>query len=528
LFGLLLYFVFSWQDLFAGQEWKMISREEAVTRAEAFWKAEQVDVKGLKVNAVIESARSVDGYLGKEDLRAEFEQAAPEHAPIVYWRVTFYSDKVGAEQEKYQTDLEPVTGKVVGFQRDDEGDREVSFEEAYALASGALQKLGVDTKHLEFDPERGMYEEFAEPIGDVEGYSLGYALPEFEVGALSLYYDVRVAGGKVTAVTYEYQVPHHFEVWHKKQVLYGSILTGISLLLTFVLVVFAFVYLFILKQKRPYWPSLWLSLLVMALFVFSNLNQWPIIESQALTAGGGLFEVLLVGAIFIAGILFLSVLAGGANYPLALTGGMLVREVNPELWLSRRDPDWSDRMRQAVRRGYLLAFVWMGFQGVFYYLGETYFGVWYEHDLSMSPANMQVPALFPLLAWLAGIQEEIAYRLFGVTFLKRYLKVSLLAVLLPAMVWALGHTLYPIYPVYTRFLELTIFGVIIGYCYLYYGLEAVIFAHVTFDTILMCIPLLLTGEPEQMTAAVAFLLLPMAVGYGLALLKPKSKPLDFA
>lgn len=535
ILGLIMYFAFSWQDLFAAQEWKMLSRNEVIAKAQATWKQENIDLTNFKVSAVMESAESMDGYLSKEDLHEAFEEQAPATAPVTYWHVIFYSEKAqqGTEAFTYETYHDLKNGKVLGYFRPAlDTNTEITERAGLQKAKQALQDLGVDLSRLELlATEDEMLDEAEVLEGDEEFRSnfLNFSWQDrnYKVGESELYYDVYLNGAQVTEVTATYYVPDAFTAWHDRQTLYAALLTGVSLLGSFLLLVFAFVFLFLIQQKRPYWSSLWLSLLVFALYAFSNVNQWPLLRAQALDEGG-MYSLLLTGALAIGVAVVTSVWIGASNYPLTMTGGMLVREVKPSLWLNRRDPEWSDRMRSAAKRGYALAFAWMGFQGLFYFIGENYFGVWYENDLSMSPANMWVPALFPLLAWFAGISEEITYRLFGVTFLKRYLKYSFVAALLPAMVWALGHTLYPIYPIYTRFIELTIFGVIIGYCYLHYGLETVIFAHVTFDTVLMCIPLFLSGEAVQAVSATIFLLLPWVVGYGISLMKPRREQSNFA
>ncbi|WP_157729336.1 CPBP family intramembrane glutamic endopeptidase [Tumebacillus algifaecis] len=527
LLGLLMYFVFSWQDLFAAQEWKALSREEVVEKAKANWQEAGIELEGYRINAVMESEPSLDGYLGKEDLRSEFENQAPATAPSVYWHVTFYAGEMSSGDTRYETYHDLVSGQVFRHIRPDTDDgKEIGETEALQLAQSALSKLGIDRTRLSLLTDEEL---MLEEVGDWELNSFHFVWEDhqYAVGESRLYYSVNVTDGNVSAVTSYYEVPEAFEQWQSKQTLFASILTGFSMLGSFLMLVIAFVFLFLLQQKRPHWTTLWLSLLVMVLYAASNINQWPIIEAQGL-AEGGVLGVLIVGAFAIVAVVFVSILVGAGNYPLTMTGAMLVREVKPSLWLSRKDPEWGERLRLAAKRGYLLAFAWMGFQGLFYFIGERYFGVWYENDLSMSPANMWVPALFPLMAWFAGISEEIVYRLFGVTFLKRYLKYSFVATLLPAMIWALGHSLYPIYPIYTRFIELTIFGVIIGYCYLHYGLETVIFAHVIFDTVLMCIPLFLSGEAVQVASGIGFLILPLLVGYGFSLIKPKREQLDFA
>lgn len=509
-----------WQDPTL-QEKLAIDSDQAKVKAQEFWSQAGVETHGLKSNVLMGSAKLADGYLGKEHLHDQYDVKATQGAPIVYWTVSFYEE---AGNNSYTTHINPDTGQIVSWQRNDlvassNADTVASAE----LARQALQKQGVQAEASEVEllhidnPTASNAKPKPDNPSHLLAYDYRYKVPaaKWQVGEMTLEYQVHVVGNAVTGFFYTFHTPEEFQTWHARQEKMGTLLTGLSLLFSFVLFVLAFVYLFLVKQKKPWWSALGLSVLATVLFALANLNELPSIQQQYVNTGSGVLERTIGSAIVVAGVIILAVLAGGATYVLTLTGGALVKEVRPQLWTPRRDPNWSGNVRLAMWRGYALAFVWLALQNVFYLIWEKVFGVWVENDFSMSPSNMWVPLLFPLMAWLAGIQEEVTYRLFGVTFFKKYWKSSLVACLLPAMVWALGHSLYPVYPMYTRVIELTIFGVLIGYCYLWWGLETVIFAHVVFDTVQMVIPFLFGGEGIEIGAGVVYLLVPIAVGYGL-------------
>lgn len=429
-------------------------------------------------------------------------------------------------RESIRTRVESSVG-VVSWSRvlDTSKQPPVEEETAKELAQQALQALGVQDAVLQ-------HVSLPQNIRDrraLDVQQFEYVVPasKWAVGDLQVKYSVAVAGQQVNDVSYAYIVPEEFRAWHERQGKIGMILTGLNLFFSFVLAVLAFIYLFLIRQKKPWWSALCFGVLTVGLFALANLNEMPTIEQQFFEQGmsgiGRTFGTMLV----VIGVILLGMLVGGVTYVLVLTGGMLTKEVNPALWTSRRDVNWSGKMRGAMWRGYLLAFAWLGLQGIFYLVAEKGFGVWYEMDFSMSPTNMWFPLLFPLVAWMAGIQEETTYRLFGVTFFKKYWKSNLVACLLPAMIWAMGHSLYPIYPMYTRFIELSLFGLLIGYCYLWWGIETVIFAHVVFDTIQMVIPFLFGGDGKKMSIGVLYLLLPIGVGYALHLVRTRnSEPRD--
>ncbi|HEY0827899.1 MAG TPA: CPBP family intramembrane glutamic endopeptidase, partial [Bacilli bacterium] len=172
-----------------------------------------------------------------------------------------------------------------------------------------------------------------------------------------------------------------------------------------------------------------------------------------------------------------------------------------EMWKRRGwnfYPRWQQEsfgtdLSQGMGRGYLLCLVLLGVQSLLFLIAENYFDMWATNDPATSPYNMLWPVLFPLLAWGAAISEEAVYRVFGIILFTKLLKNTFLAVLVPSMIWALGHTQYSVFPVYTRFFEVTLLGIILGYAFLKYGFMTVLFAHAIMDSILMAFSLISLG-----------------------------------
>ncbi|WP_242403816.1 CPBP family glutamic-type intramembrane protease [Paenibacillus pini] len=63
--------------------------------------------------------------------------------------------------------------------------------------------------------------------------------------------------------------------------------------------------------------------------------------------------------------------------------------------------------------------------------------------------------------------------------MKKIVRNTFIACLIPTLIWALGHTLYPIYPVISRPIELTIVGLIFSLIFLRHGYITVMFSHVS-------------------------------------------------
>ncbi len=143
-------------------------------------------------------------------------------------------------------------------------------------------------------------------------------------------------------------------------------------------------------------------------------------------------------------------------------------------------------------RGYAVALAFLGYLTAFYLIGTRYLGVWIPAESPHSALlSTYAPWLVPaLIALEASVSEELVLRLFAISFLKRFLKWTALALLVPAMVWAFGHSNYPVFPVYVRGIELTIAGLAFGWIFIRYGLLTMLVAHYAIDAILIAMPLL--------------------------------------
>jgi hypothetical protein len=130
--------------------------------------------------------------------------------------------------------------------------------------------------------------------------------------------------------------------------------------------------------------------------------------------------------------------------------------------------------------------------------------------------NTTAPFLAPLtLALVAAVTEEGAFRLFGISLVRRYLKSTALALILPAVVWAFAHSNYAVFPVYLRGIELTIGGIVFGWAFLRLGLLTGIVAHYVVDAVLIGLPLLTAGAAGYTASGLVVMglaLLPAVLG----------------
>lgn len=329
---------------------------------------------------------------------------------------------------------------------------------------------------------------------ELEGSEIEWRPEDPQAGTASIRLQVTVQGSKVDGFRRYLDVPELFLRELRSSLSIGGVLAAAALGLGGAFVIAALILGFMLhKRDEVRWgPGLYVGVIVAAAVSISGLLSFPLLKAQYPTdIPYGVFVVTFIGGSIVGG-----ALVGLAIWVTSATGEALARES-----FSRALRGFSDWVRgrlftraaaREVWRGYAVGLAFLGYLTVFYVVGTRQLGVWLPPDSPHSQLlGMYIPWLVPLLiAVQAAVMEEIIFRLFGISFLKRYLKLTFLALLIPAAIWAFGHSTYPVFPVYVRGIELTIAGLVFGWIFIRYGLLAMLVAHYAIDAILLAMPFL--------------------------------------
>ena len=181
-------------------------------------------------------------------------------------------------------------------------------------------------------------------------------------------------------------------------------------------------------------------------------------------------------------------------------------------------------LASAITKGFLMAIAMIGYISMFYAMGAKFFSIWspLTPEISGYMASW-LPFTIPLAVGItAAISEEFTFRLFAIPLLKRYVRWTWLAVVIPAVVWAFLHSTYPVYPLYVRGIELTIVGIALGYVFLKEGLLTVLVAHFSFNAILLSLPLVTSGNAWLQFSGVAAILLTLVLPFAYLLVTTTS------
>lgn len=436
------------------------------------------------------------GYLSREKLMDQYNATFDKKYPTDVYRVRL---KESNTNNFLNIDVHMNTGEIVSFSQKKDltliepTEESLSTTNNEKLAQPWLTQLGYDPSKLQ--------------IIQNDKSTLTYSDLNTSIGEAVLQLKLTFGTDRIVSFEPSFSIPSehtsYVEKEHSKAV--WMTLLGYGLL-TLALGILAIVYSALTRKHTSFVRGIFLSSFYFIVSMLSTFNMLPALEAEGLT---GLS--LTVGLIF-QGFLTL-VMASLLYFSLVGGDGLWRKETGLNPWPRGKEAGYGSFVLHSMFVGYLWALILLGVQSVIYFILDLTLHSWSTTDASQSPINMIYPWMLPLMAWVAGISEEAVYRLFGIRMMKKIVKNTFLACLIPSLIWAFGHTLYPIYPVISRPIELVVIGLIFSFIFLRYGFIAAMFSHVVFDSILMGFSLFTLEDSTNVTAGIVSMIMPFIVAY---------------
>jgi len=499
-----------------------VNREEAIRIAEDYVISLGDSLSGYRNAAVFDSYDMAVIFLQKTQDPGRIGEIA-EETPVWYWWVRWFKP---LQKKEFNVHVDLSSGRVIYFDHSVEETAEgahLTQDEALKVAEGFLAgTAGVDLSQydrVETSSERRDKRTDYRFEWEKRGLKLYWKEGDEEAGYGAVRLSVKVYGDRIGYFRRYLKVPERFVREHSGLALRGELLALGSLSLMFLTAIAALV-VFVRQYRRDNvrWKfALTFAAIVGVLFILNGINYFPVTKIRYMTEiGYGAFVgSVIIGVVLIAIIYsLLIVLTGGA-------GDSIAREIYPRQVEVINDLAsgrlFTANFALSSLWGYSLGFIFLGYVTVFYLIGRRYGGVWMPSESPYSNIlSTSLPFLFPLTASLtAAVSEEFISRLFSISFLKKYLRSTFLALLIPAVIWAFGHSSYAVYPVYVRGIELTIGGLIFGCFFIRYGLMACVIGHYVVDAVFLSIPLIRSENTYFLAlgiAVIAFTALPGVFG----------------
>jgi hypothetical protein len=342
------------------------------------------------------------------------------------------------------------------------------------------------------------------PSGRID-HTFVYQRPDVKIGEGFYRLRIKVAGDKLSELSYFVQVPESFIRKYTEMRSANDTIAyyaKIVLMLLYFLGGCIFALLFLIRRRYVLWraPIIW-GIIFVLLMIGSGLNQIPLAWMQydtAISSNGYLLQYIMSIIInsFMYGLFFTIIFAAAESLTRAAFGNQI------QLWNI-----WNNGVAnsyQVIGRtlgAYLLVPLDLLFATIFYLVMSNYFG-WWNPSSSLFDPNI----LATQLPWFdaisqsvrAGFWEECMFRaiplsaaaLLGTRFGKRNWWIGG-ALILQAIVFGAGHANYPAQPAIARVIELFLPSLIWGGLYLAFGLLLVIVMHILYDLLLFSLPLFL-------------------------------------
>ena len=488
-----------------------ISRAQAERIAEDTLRGFGYSVDGYRSALSFSSDNHASYYLQRTlGIEETNRRLAAEDWPLYYWSVRWFKP---LQKEEFRVYLTP-DGRFLGLNHILEeavAGADIPQDQAQAQAEAFL------SQNADWDPaDWSTVEASSEtlPGGRVD-HTFVWKLSQFSAGESKLRYKVVVQGDQVGFVDTFLKVPEAFERQYATERNNAGFIDGIAILLGFIgLFGVSLVSFYYVRPdvRRAFLPAL----LVGAVSLAAYLNFIPLMPFSYDTTENYVtfWSSNIVGMIFV-GLAYTSLVLGAWVLGQALN--KLVWPHEDKIW-ARGPMQWVTFSRSALR-GLFLGGAQMGYVVLFYVFTHRVLGWW-------SPVSAGYDNLFgtpfPFLAAYdvglsAAVTEELLFRLIGIglllwIFRGRY---KWLALLIPALIWAFGHTGYVSYPIYARGVELVIVALVLGLIFLKFDLTTTMMSHFTYNMMVTGIILLRSSEAYYQASGwivVATLAVPLLPG----------------
>jgi len=468
-----------------------IDKKQATNIAESFLRSRGIESSSYLRAVIFGVDSEADRYLQKT-IGSEEEKFIKTHDyDLFMWVVRFFREN---EKEEYMIKISSKTGKIIGFNHlieDTEKRDVIAKEKALKKAESFLKEIyNIDFKNYDFHSEK--IKKYDNRIDyNFSWEKRGIYIPWEEIkdsGGAKLIISVIVSGNEIKAFHKEkLDIPEKFKRYIEKQTILGGFVASFFVLIFLVLIAWS-IFLVTNRRGELVMQRTWRTFVIFAIFIFcikilDSANSFQNILFQYKTSSslshffGLSFMGFFISYIFIS----LSIVMPG------VAGESLRYEVYPSkkqnsLFHFVSSTFLSRSVSKSVIFGYLIFFILLGLQSVLFYFGQKHLGVWIEKIKFTSLSSAYIPFLGAfIIGCSASLIEETVFRIFAISWAKKYFKNTILALIVASVIWGFCHVGYPVYPVWFRGIEVSIIGLFYGFIFLKYGIIPLFISHYLFD-----------------------------------------------
>ncbi len=470
-----------------------VNQSQALKIASEYLKQKRnVDVSSYHSAVILDTNPQADRYL-QRTLGFDREKTflKQNHFELFFWQVRFYKEN---QKEEYRLSLSPETGDVLSYLHaiDDTDKRpQVSAEDARTTIISFLKNnIGLDLANNYTEHNNS-----SQKLDNRTDYTYAWRKNDVfipwegtEKGGAKLLTEVTVSGQEILGFQkMKLEIPESFTRFVEKQSHLSANLSGFfEIFYTLLMGIAVFSMLkyrndAIVSRVKRFYIGLIITIFICHLIF--NALQYQLFLFLYPTTTSFISYFWRHGLNILMQIFFLTMAV--------ILPGLAGEGLHYQLWPEHKAGSFftyvqstffSKQIARLIFMGYLVALTTIGFQTLIFHLGYKFLGVWQERQWLSQLSSASLPFMAAMvIGFQASVVEEITFRLFSIGLGKKLFKSLILAVIVSALFWGLGHSHYWVFPVWFRVIEVTLIGLFLSWIYLRYGIICVVVAHYLFD-----------------------------------------------
>jgi membrane protease YdiL (CAAX protease family) len=494
-----------------------ISREEAAAKAGKFIEGQNAATDDYKNATIFSTDNQSKTYLEREVGVADTSKLAANHVDLWNFNTRFFKP---SQQEEFTVSYMP-NGRLVGYDHliaENDAGAKLSKEQAQQVAEKFLTQ-NVSQHITDWTLVSGESTNRPKRVD----HTFVYEEKDFKVKDATYRLQVNVQGDQIGQYTEGLKVP---ETWQRQydnetsqnllaQTVaesFALLVFGLALTITFVIqfrnnnlrlrfgrkVAFATAVVGILAAFNS---------LPLQLYGYDTTVSWDAFVGELVISS--IFEGLMEGFL-----VFVAFAAGESLYRAAFPEKLALETTFAKAFTTKS-------VNKALFIGTFVGIIFFTYEIGYYFLGKQ-IGFWSPAEINYDDIfSTAIPWVYPLfIGFSAAATEEGIFRLFGISFLKKYVKKTWIAILITAISWAFLHSNYPQSPWFVRGIELSFVGIIFGMIFVRYGILASLTAHYTFNALQTAIFFTTSGNwysiiSSTLISLVPFLLAMYVLGWAI-------------
>lgn len=497
-----------------------ISRIQAAKLSEQTSRKLGINVQGYTKSTIFATDDTAKNFLEQNVGVQETAKLAQKEVVIWNYSTRFYKP---LEKQEYNFSYSP-TGEFVGFNSkisEDAQGENLTKDDAQKVAENfLLNQTNIYLSNYQIVSSE------AEKKTNRTDHVFVWEQKDFSLNGATDRVEVAVFGGTVGSFNQFLKVPENWLRSYEQDRSYNNVAQVVAEAINYIFFGIAILVTFVIGFKTHQLNlnfSRNVALVIAVITFFASINYFPIIlyyfpTTESFSAFTTQVILGAFSAAFFSGLIaFLTVAAGELIYRQQFKENLNLAKIFP-LGV------FTKNINLNLFVGTFAGFIFLAYVLIYYFVGQK-FGFWVPAETNYSELfNTYIPWIYPLLVGLsAAVIEEAIFRLFGITFLNKYLKNTFVAVFITSVAWAFLHSSYPQSPWYARGIEISVVGFVLGWLFLRFGIIASISAHYTFNALQTAIFFVSSKDLYITSSSIFIALIPLLLAFAGLFYKFKNK-----